>query len=90
MYEKPWLKITFFLYFQLECYAMGSCVTDHCVKRPECHWSKNTERKKSVPVGTAPCYRGSNGEIGRQEEVRSVWPCFVSSFYEHIICFAWC
>jgi len=67
--NKTWLKITLLLYFQLECCAVGPCVTDHCSKRPEYHWSENTERKKSVSVGSTPCYRGSSGEIGRQHEV---------------------
>lgn len=67
--------MTLFLYFQLECCAMGWYVTDNSFKRPEHHWSENTERKKNASVGSIPRYRGSSEEIGRQREVRSVWFC---------------
>lgn len=82
--------MTLFLYFQLERGAMGPCITDHGFKRPEHHWSKNAERKKSISVGNSCCYRGSSGETGRQGEVRLVWSCFI--LRTHLVRFAryWC
>lgn len=73
MYNKTQLKITLFLSFQLECVALGPCVTDHSFKRPEHHWAQKTERKENVPVGSTPCCGGSSGETAGEKEVRLVW-----------------
>lgn len=63
------MGITSVFNFQPKCYAMGSRIIDHSLKRPEHHRSKNTQREESIFVGSISCYKGSRRKIRKPATV---------------------